>query len=71
MLTVFRNQHSFRYTAGELALSRPSTDQEAWKGEAASMELLEDLLAQTVEAISFMLLLIDYKISDVIARYAF
>jgi hypothetical protein len=32
------------------------------------MELLEELLAQTIEAISFVLLLIDYKISDVIAR---
>jgi hypothetical protein len=33
------------------------------------MEQLEDLLSQTIEAINFILLLVDYKISDVIARY--
>jgi nuclear pore complex protein Nup155 len=48
-------------------LNRPSIEQEAWKGEAASMEQLEDLLQQTIEAINFVLFLIDYKISDVIA----
>ena len=67
MLIRSRNQHSFIYNAGELALNRPSIEQEAWKGEAASMEQLEDLLQQTIEAINFVLFLIDYKISDVIA----
>lgn len=31
------------------------------------MEQLEDLLLQTIEAINFVLFLIDYKISDIIA----
>ncbi|KAG8827238.1 hypothetical protein FRC19_004757 [Serendipita sp. 401] len=61
------NQHSFNYSVGELALNRPSTAQEAWKGEAISMGQLQDLLSQTIEAINFILFLIDYKISDVIA----
>ena len=43
-------------------------EQEAWKGEASSMGQLEDLLAQTIEGISFVMFLIDYKISDVVAR---
>ncbi|KIM34387.1 hypothetical protein M408DRAFT_94881 [Serendipita vermifera MAFF 305830] len=61
------NRHSFVYSAGELALNRPSVEQEAWKGEAVAMNQLEDLLSQTIEAINFVLFLIDYKISDVIA----
>jgi nuclear pore complex protein Nup155 len=43
-------------------------EQEAWKGEAVSMGQLEDLLSQTIEGINFVLFLIDYKISDVVAR---
>ncbi|CCA71270.1 related to NUP170-nuclear pore protein [Serendipita indica DSM 11827] len=61
------NQHSFNYSANELGLNRPSTEQEAWKGEATSMAQLQNLLSQTIEAINFVLFLIDYKISDVIA----
>lgn len=42
-------------------------EQEAWKAEVASFEQLYMLLSQTIEAISFVLLLVDYKIGDVVA----
>lgn len=35
--------------------------------EQASIQALQSLLTQAVEAISFILLLIDYRFSDVIA----
>jgi len=38
-----------------------------WKAEVASFEQLYMLLSQTIEAISFVLLLVDYKIGDVVA----
>jgi nuclear pore complex protein Nup155 len=42
-------------------------EQEPWKAEVASFEQLYMLLSQTIEAISFVLLLVDYKMGDVVA----
>jgi len=44
-----------------------ATEQEAWKAEVPSFDQLYMLLSQTIEAISFVLLLVDYKIGDVVA----
>ena len=42
-------------------------EQEAWKAEVPSFDQLYMLLSQTIEVISFVLLLVDYKIGDVVA----
>ncbi|KAH7104672.1 nucleoporin-domain-containing protein [Auriculariales sp. MPI-PUGE-AT-0066] len=47
---------------------RDPADQEAWKIELASVSQLQGLLSQTVEAISFVLLLIDYQLSEIVAQ---
>ena len=43
----------------------------AWDQEEMSLHGLQVLLKQSIEAISFVLLLSDYKISDVIMRYVY
>jgi len=42
----------------------------AWDQEELSLHGMQILLKQAVEAISFVLLLSDYKISEIILRYA-
>lgn len=47
--------------------SRANQPNVAYQSEHSSIDALRLLLTQTVEAISFILLLIDYKISDIIS----
>lgn len=44
------------------------SEQDAWKAEATSISHLQALLERTIEAISFVLLLIDYHFGDLILQ---
>ncbi|KAL5535480.1 hypothetical protein ACEPAF_3574 [Sanghuangporus sanghuang] len=48
--------------------SRQHVEHDAWKAEAASISHLQALLGRTVEAISFVLLLIDYHLGELVAQ---
>lgn len=41
---------------------------EAWQAELASLRALQSLVTQAIEGIAYILLMIDYKISDVLAK---
>ena len=43
--------------------------QSAWKDEETSIAQLRELLGLTIEAINFIMLLIDYKLPDTIGLY--
>ena len=47
---------------------RQNVEHDAWKIEAASVSNLQSLIGRTVEALSFVLLLIDYNFGDLVAR---
>lgn len=59
------NPQLFSSGPGEPA-GRRNSDQDPWKVEQASVQQLRGLLGRTIEAISFVLLLIDYRISGLI-----
>ncbi|KAJ8496905.1 hypothetical protein ONZ45_g12257 [Pleurotus djamor] len=63
-----QNLHLFHITPGE-ANSRPAVgnDQEAWKAEQRSVAQLMELLSRTIEALSFVLLLNDYRLGELIS----
>ncbi|KDQ20540.1 hypothetical protein BOTBODRAFT_26554 [Botryobasidium botryosum FD-172 SS1] len=61
-----RNPQLF-HSPSDYSHSRSSADQEAWKTEQDSIVQLQTLLTQTIEAISFILLLIDYKLPETVA----
>lgn len=64
------NPHLFSVASGDHASSnrRQTVDQDAWKIEQTSATHLHALLGRTVEAISFVLLLIDYHFGDLVAH---
>ncbi|KAF8527887.1 nucleoporin [Hysterangium stoloniferum] len=62
------NPHLFDSSQGEFTgNSRATAEQEAWKAENASAAGLKVLVSQTIEAISFVLLLQDYGLPQVAA----
>ncbi|KAG6332506.1 hypothetical protein ID866_6583 [Astraeus odoratus] len=65
-----KNPHLFHSTPGDLAASRgpAGREQEAWKVEQHSVSQLQSLLTRTIEAISFVLLLNDYRLGELIAQ---
>ncbi|KAJ3475958.1 hypothetical protein NLI96_g11485 [Meripilus lineatus] len=65
-----RNPHLFHSAPGDHtgARSASASEQEAWKAEQSSVAQLLSLLARTVEAISFVLLLADHKIGELISQ---
>ncbi|KAN0100556.1 Non-repetitive/WGA-negative nucleoporin C-terminal domain containing protein [Tylopilus felleus] len=64
-----KNPHLFHSTPGDPA-SRNTVghEQEAWKAEQSSVTQLQALLTRTIEAISFVLLLSDYRLGELIAQ---
>lgn len=69
-LKVFldKNPQLFVSAPGEQVGSRHNNEQDAWKIENTSYSQLHSLLTRTVEAISFVLLLIDYHVEDLTAQ---
>ncbi|EAU93155.2 nucleoporin Nup157/170 [Coprinopsis cinerea okayama7 len=64
-----RNPHLFQSAPSENAAGRGSiSDQEAWKAENTSVSELQSLLSRTIEALSFVMLLNDYRLGDLIAN---
>ncbi|KAK2461979.1 hypothetical protein APHAL10511_006442 [Amanita phalloides] len=64
-----KNPHLFHSAPGESASVRtPITDQEAWKVEQSSVSELLSLLTRTIEALSFVLLLNDYRLGELIQQ---
>ncbi|KAG2159777.1 nucleoporin [Suillus bovinus] len=65
-----KNPHLFHSAPGEHSVSRTSSgnEQEAWKAEQNSVSQLQALLSRTIEAISFILLLNDYRLGELIAQ---
>ncbi len=70
-LKVFldRNAQLFVSAPGEQVGTRHNNEQDAWKIENGSYSQLHSLLTRTVEALSFVLLLIDYHVEDLTAQY--
>lgn len=56
--------HVFEMVGGQWS---DKNDAEAFQVEMESIASLRSLLVQTIEAISFILLLIDYRLPDVVA----
>ncbi|CAL1695590.1 unnamed protein product [Somion occarium] len=65
-----RNPAIFNSATGDHTGARSAafSEQEAWKAKQASVGQLMALLARTIEAIFFFLLLTDYKIGDLISQ---
>ncbi|KAF8640990.1 hypothetical protein AX17_000635 [Amanita inopinata Kibby_2008] len=64
-----KNPHLFHSAPGESASTRtPVTEQEAWKAEQASVSELLSLLTRSIEALSFLLLLNDYRLGELILQ---
>ncbi|CAA7258664.1 unnamed protein product [Cyclocybe aegerita] len=64
-----RNPHLFHSSPSEPTSSRSSvTEQEAWKVEQSSVAELQSLLTRTIEALSFVLLLNDYRLGELISK---
>ncbi|KIJ68529.1 hypothetical protein HYDPIDRAFT_82110 [Hydnomerulius pinastri MD-312] len=65
-----KNPHLFHSTPGDPATSRSTAghEQEAWRVEQSSVSQLQALLTRTIEAISFVLLLSDYRLGELIAQ---
>ncbi|KAI6047699.1 nucleoporin [Pisolithus marmoratus] len=65
-----KNPHLFHSTPGDPAALRSPAghEQEAWKAEQNSVAQLLSLLTRAIEAISFVLLLNDYRLGELIAR---
>ncbi|KZT30631.1 nucleoporin [Neolentinus lepideus HHB14362 ss-1] len=64
------NPHLFHSAPGENPGARgaAANEQEAWKAEQSSVSQIQALLARTIEAISFLLLLIDYRLGELISQ---
>ncbi|KAL6309880.1 nucleoporin [Sparassis latifolia] len=62
------NPHLFHSAPGDHTSARSSTasEQEAWKAEQSSVSELLSLLGRTIEAISFVLLLSDHQLGDIV-----
>ncbi|KAF7970509.1 hypothetical protein HWV62_23741 [Athelia sp. TMB] len=65
-----KNPHLFHSSPGEPGASRAPAggDQEAWKAEQKSVGQLMSLLGRSIEAISFILLLNDYRLGELISQ---
>jgi nuclear pore complex protein Nup155 len=65
-----KNPHLFHSAAPvEQTTNRaPVADQEAWKAEATSVAELQSLLARTIEALAFMMLLNDYRLGELVVQ---
>ncbi|KAE9408173.1 nucleoporin [Gymnopus androsaceus JB14] len=64
-----KNPHLFHSSPGDSAASRaPAMEQEAWKAEQASVAQLLSLLTRSIEALSFVLLLNDYRFGDIMTK---
>ncbi|THV07704.1 nucleoporin [Dendrothele bispora CBS 962.96] len=64
-----KNPQLFHSSPGDSTAARaPALEQEAWKAEQASVSELLSLLTRTVEALSFVLLLNDYRFGDLLNR---
>ncbi|PFH50805.1 hypothetical protein AMATHDRAFT_75380 [Amanita thiersii Skay4041] len=64
-----KNPHLFHAVPGESASGRAqATEQEAWKAEQHSVAELLVLLTRTIEALSFILLLNDYRLGELILQ---
>ncbi|KIM48278.1 hypothetical protein M413DRAFT_439999 [Hebeloma cylindrosporum] len=64
-----RNPHLFHSSPSEPTSSRTLvTEQEAWKAEQNSVSELQMLLTRSIEALSFVLLLSDYRLGELIAK---
>ncbi|KAK0208086.1 nucleoporin [Desarmillaria ectypa] len=63
-----RNPHLFHSSPGDTAVRASAAEQQAWKAEQSSVVELMSLLTRTIEALSFILLLTDYRIGDLITR---
>ncbi|TFY65154.1 hypothetical protein EVJ58_g2157 [Rhodofomes roseus] len=64
------NPHLFHSAPGDHAGARSTTasEQEAWKAEQSSVSQLTSLLGRTIEAISFILLLSDHRLGELIRQ---
>ncbi|KAG7450597.1 nucleoporin [Guyanagaster necrorhizus] len=65
-----KNPHLFHSSPGDSAVRAPAAEQQAWKAEQSSVVELMSLLTRTIEALSFILLLTDHRIGDLITRCA-
>ncbi|KII93895.1 hypothetical protein PLICRDRAFT_36114 [Plicaturopsis crispa FD-325 SS-3] len=65
-----RNPQLFHSSPGDPSSARtaPGGEQEAWKAEQSSVAQLQTLLTRSIEAISFVLLLNDYRLGELIGQ---
>ncbi|KAJ3551449.1 hypothetical protein NM688_g4699 [Phlebia brevispora] len=65
-----KNPHLFHSAPGDYTGARSATasEQEAWKAEQSSVSQLLNLLGRTIEAVSFVLLLTDHRIGELISQ---
>ncbi|EIW86790.1 nucleoporin [Coniophora puteana RWD-64-598 SS2] len=65
-----QNPHLFHSSPGDLTVARTpaGNEQEAWKAEQTSVAQLVLLLTRSIEAISFVLLLNDYNLGELISQ---
>lgn len=68
--TLDTNPQLFSSAPGDQvgAGGRQNVEHDAWKIEGAAISHLQALLGRTVEALSFVLLLIDYNLGDLVAQ---
>ncbi|KAH8835728.1 nucleoporin [Flagelloscypha sp. PMI_526] len=64
------NPHLFHSSPTDTQAARggPTEEQEAWKVERKSISELQTLFTRTIEALSFVLLLNDYRLGDLVAK---
>ncbi|KAJ7932473.1 nucleoporin [Mycena leptocephala] len=64
-----KNPHLFHSSPGDTGNTRAAvSDQEAWKAEQTSVSELLSLATRIIEALSFVLLLNDYKLGELVAK---
>ncbi|KAG6853585.1 hypothetical protein C0991_003109 [Blastosporella zonata] len=63
-----KNPHLFHSSPSESSSRVPVAEQEAWRAEQNSVSELVALLGRTIEALSFVLLLNDYMLGDLISQ---
>ncbi|KAG6862386.1 hypothetical protein C0995_011826 [Termitomyces sp. Mi166 len=63
-----KNPHLFHSSPSESSNRVPVAEQEAWRAEQNSVSEIISLLSRTIEALSFILLLNDYMLGDIIIQ---
>ncbi|KAG6912027.1 hypothetical protein DXG01_000275 [Tephrocybe rancida] len=63
-----KNPHLFHSSPSESSSRVPVAEQEAWRAEQNSVSEILTLLGRTIEALSFVLLLNDYMLGDLISQ---